>query len=955
MTVESVTYQLQGYQSSVDRSNVRRDRCGSGSLDMQVDPLSQKMQTRSGTSNLNSTSTSGAAESKFGGRARQIVEFSSDSLTDDYPTYLVVLTDEAGADGYGYFVGNSGTLNGLGRFFDTTNHYPAIDGGDDGLTARTLSAYEHRWHPHWSENTALPQGRGCSIAQRTTLLAGARRVIGSGRWLLLNGVQSNPKMWNREFNDSTASGTNVDRLRLWGRVPPLHLPRFLTSNLPTAVTTSSLPWKEGDSFFMCMTFVYSDGSESKPFVPQAIVDTAAAGTMIAGANRTDEYANIYGKVLVPSTTGSDDYFSYLRGTQIPIGDTDDCIGRKFYRTVKTTGSAVPTLGAMRFWDYIPDNTTTTWDFRNGDDDSLVLLDPDDEVAATGKLFSTTFPKRARYTWAFDGRIGIGYLKDNPAAILICPTGPGNGSAMSNSRTNNGSDAKLITNGHFLVRVYNNAGTKTLQLRYLAAATATPAAFNTTEITLTAAKTLQDVVNEINATLPTTASGGGEWAAQVCPGTPATATADNIDYTTADNSSGVAYDFGDDSATIINDGTVGNQRSWNNAWIGVLYFTQAYMSAQPVGRDEFCHTESGPSLKNQGSYGSAFTFSLSGPGWRIRPPEDAGIFMGAAPLADGCVIFYSKSVWRYLNQRGGTTGEDFDYRLTKISNKGCVSWSSITHGNNWAGWLSREGYCVTDGNKDNERIITREIWDAEQNVGDLAYEINQCVLATAADSDGAYLSAEVIGDSLFLSYRKDSNATYPNRTFRYGFAASAANSGLAQILDAQGQPFGWSPPWTIGYGALGSVRNASGLVKLGAKDEADSAHSTATGRVDRFDTGTNDVGSAPIVGLLYQRMETFGGFRARCQKFRAKHKTPTGSTTAMTINRTVDRAGSTGYTLPVSGSDPFVETRRRTKIAGQVPSRCAEVVVTNDGLGGSAFEWYGCELEIRRLDSRPELD
>lgn len=925
-------FPYRGYRSSVDRNSLPRDMLGSGSLDLRFSPPEGKFLARLGSEVREDTagSLAGLCESKFGGKARQIIEFSSASLTDGYPTYFVIFTDESDKEGYGYFRGNStGTNNGLGRFYDTTNHYPAA--------GKDLSLFEHKWTPHWSEHATHVQGRGVSIGQRETLVAGTRRAIGVGNWLFFPCVQGNPKMWNRRFNDATGSGTEPDRLRQWGIDPPCFLPRFVTASLTALATTSVRPWKEGQSFFVTMTFVFEDGSESRPFIPRADLSVS---------NRTDEYATIYGKVTIPSAGGSTDYYPYLPLTALVIGPPGTK-ERRLYRTPKTAdGTTEPSLSEFRLWEVIPDNTSTTWKSYNGDDESLLSLDPLDPEGATARLFAIAWPKRGRYAWAADGSVFVGYLKDNPAAIVLVPTGQPAGPTTT-SRLQNIDDNTASPYNWFFYRIYDNSGTKTLQLRYLSAVPGDPTT-TTTAITLTSSKTLNDVVDEINAT--TSAGAGGEWAATLAPGADGSLLSTLIDYTSS-------YSYGDDSASLVSDGTTGNVRVWSNAWGGTLYLTQAQANVNTY-KDAFIHTEAGPAQKALGVYSSALTFYINGPGWMVRPPEDAGILMGGAPVDRGSIVFYSKSVWSYL--RGGVDGlsEPNKYRLQKISDKGCIAWNSITHGNGWVGWLSREGYCVTDGRPDGEVIISGDLWESEKGTGDLSYEVGQCVAAAAADSDGAYFAAKVLGNAHYLSYRATSAATYPNRLFEYSFADTAGNSGLAQVLRKDGQPYGWSTPWRLGYAALGSVlrETTPALWKLGAVDDGDTGHSTGSGRVDRFDTSINDPGSAAITPVGYHRIDDFGatGRRSRMRRFRSKHANA-GNGVTITLYRDVAGSTSATFTAASSGTDPFIFDTKRVKLAAQVPSRVYSFAVSSDGLGTAGVELFGHEAEVRVLKTPVELD
>lgn len=918
---------------------------GAGSLDLRFDPVQRRLIGRGGSEVQGDTfgALVGLLASKWGAKCRQIIEFQSASNADGAPTYGAVYTDEADKEGVFYFRSTNGAdfNHELGDTYDATNHYPA--------TSRDLSTYEHKWLPLWSENSTV-QGRGVSAAQRKMLTCGTRRAIKVGNDMLFPNLQGMPlKNYGNRYNDSTASGTEPERVAPWGLIPPLHFPRFVASSLAAIDTTEPRAWKEGDQFDMTVTFVNEDGAESKPVVPQ--------GRFGTGRYAAIEYIDDFGRVTVPSTTASVDYYPYLILTCVPVGPPGT-VERRLYRSPKVDSSIAgtsPDISDMRLWEIIPDNTTTTYNAYNGFDEGLILLsdDANNNRAASAVLFGKVWPKRGRYAGAFDGRTMLGYLKDHPCAIILCPGGVGNGATSADSKLTNGSDTKLITAGHFMVRVFDDAGTKTLALRFILAATALPATPFDTKITLPATKTLQEVVDDINTTLCTDNTAltreGGEWFACVAPGSNPLATADNIDYTSS-------YSYGDDSASLLADGTTGNIRCWNNAWPGLLYFTQSYMSALPTYPNEFIHTEAGPLFVNIGQSGSAFNFLVNGPGWRRHPPEDAGIFMGMAPLPDGCVVIYEKSAWRYQNRRGGTTGEDFDYRLNKVSSEGCIAWDSITVANGIVFWLSRSGMRAYGemGGREVEIGISDDLYDARSGDGVLGYEIGKCAEAAANDTDGAWFAARVMGGALYICYR--SSGTYPNRTQEMMFVAGGGASGLQQIMGENGAPLGWGTPWTIGYGALGSVQKSgngpAALYKLGAKEESTSAYATGDGRIDRFDTGINDPGSAVIVPVGYGRQDNFGssGRRWRARRFRIKHVQPTGSVTTVGVSRDIAGSSRATYTMTTTGSDPFGFGVKRVKHAGQSPAKVIQLDWSNDGLGLAPAQLFSAAVEVRSLNT-----
>jgi len=905
-----------GYQSSVPATEVPRDKAASGSFDYRFSPTEGKFVRRPGSSQLGDSGAAGLLPSKWGAIPRQVIEFKSDSLTDGYPTYGVVFTDETDKEGQFYYRSTNGNVNKtLGDEFGTT-HYPVSAGGTNDASNIRL-----KYLPTWSENTGDNLTRFADADARKVTLAGTRRMLRSGKRLYFPSHQGTPVMWDGKFNETSDAGTEKSRLLPWGLIPPLYAAYVGTADLPTE-TTSVRPWANGDKFFLSVAFKFEDGSVSRPYIPQA------TGTNLYSATaRTGEEITAFGLVTISGTAGL--YRDYVR-YKIPRGP-DGTVGRYILRTPKVNGSSsTPDITQLRVTGYIDNNTTVIYDDYNGDDASL--LAPEDTPFIH---FRHVWPWRARYAFEFDGRVGIGDLKPNPAAIILAPTGRAAGRDLVDS-----DDGTAMGNYYFMVRVYDNAGTKTIQLRYIAGASI-PGAPAQQEIAITATTTLKDVVNTINST--TTASPGKEWAATVVPGVDENTLASNLAYTTG-------YDFGDDT-NIVNDATTGNIRAWSNAFPAVLYFTQSYMSSLATKPNSFMHTEGGPSLKLVGGFSMAHMFAV-GPGYDIRPPKDAGRFLGAAPLADGLAVFYERAVYAYKNLRGGTTGEDFDYRLYPISERGCVAWDSITHGNGWVGWLSNDGYCVTDGQPNNERIITFDLHNPDTKLGDLNSEINQSLAATASNTDGARFHARVVGDKLYLSFRS-ATATYTNRVIEYDFGMTAGGSGLGQILRPDGHPYGWSAPYRCNWSVIGSVRKSTGLWTLAAVYESSSGYSTGDGRVDRVSSGSDDSGTA-IIGLLYTRRDDFGDMRRkkRVRRMTTKYKVPS-SVAALTLGFSRHPLSSSAtfndYTLPAAASRPVILINR-VKLDDQAPSQVVQLEY-NDSTQSSGSEIYGTTVELRYLDTK----
>ena len=79
---------------------------------------------------------------------------------------------------------------------------------------------------------------------------------------------------------------------------------------------------------------------------------------------------------------------------------------------------------------------------------------------------------------------------------------------------------------------------------------------------------------------------------------------------------------------------------------------------------------------------------------------------------------------------------------------------------WVGYMTPDGYVVTDG--EAEVLISRDVWNAEKQAGEWAYEMGQCRANTSTNADTTSgFNAFVFGSQLHITYKKSSAATFPN--------------------------------------------------------------------------------------------------------------------------------------------------------------------------------------------------
>lgn len=920
MTWQRVPYggPFRGFQSSAPIHEIPADCAGDNSYNFLFSPVEEKWIRRYGQAIYGDTwgAIVGLLESKWGAIPREVIELDSASLTgaNGRKTHAILYSDETDKEGALTIrdADNNTNLTLLKEF--STTHYPYSSGGTNDLSNIHLIVL-----PWWAENSSALLNRGVSAAQRKAICAGSRRRVSLGGRTYFPNKHGTPLAWDQKFNPSTTTGSQKVHVVPWGNIPPLYPGRFFTSNLPAA-GTSPRTWAAGDQFFVSVAFKMADGSVSQPFIPLARYGSAKAS----------QYVDDFGLVTLPGTAGQ--YYDYIRITQVPCGP-DGCVGRILLRTPKADSlvGALPSLNDLRVWHVIEDNVTKTFDSYSGNDIGLIAQED-----APFIRFNNTWPWRGRYAFQFDGRVGIGGdLSPNPAAIILAPTG------RTASGDINGNDTEATTgNYYWFARVRDNAGTYELQLRY--AAGGIPVAPAQTTITLSSTKTLQDVVNEINAT--TTASTGKEWSAQLVPGVNPLIPSNKLLLTTVG-------DMGDDNASLVSDATTGNMRCWNNAMPGVLYLDHTYVSSLPTRPNSFMHTEAGAAQKLTGLISSALTWYVNGPAYDVKPPEDEGLFMGAWPLSDGCVVFYARAVYLYQNRRGGTTGNDEDYRMYRISRRGCIAWNSITGGNGWAGWLAEDGYCVTDGTPSGERLISGAVWNLASSRGEWAAEIQQGRKSIAANDDSSRFCAAVIGNVLHWTYRAGSSG--PWRRMTYDFGETAGGSGLAQVLMPDGEPYPISTPLTNSFSVMGAVRRGTDLLALGAVEESSSAYTTGDGRVDRFDYSSEVTDNGTAVGAnLYLKMDDFGERRRkkRISRFTVKYREPTDVSCVVHLSRAFPVASFTQYSLDNTGSDPFSVMTKRARLANMAPTRFYEFRFTDNG-NGDPSELWGIEAWVKLLETR----
>lgn len=794
-------------------------------------------------------------------RGLEVFELPTLVSGDGYPVLCVLWADESKRYGQLWLQDGSASYT-LGEEFSTT-HWPvaASTGGNIKMPPMPYDG-----------NGATGYMRFASEQARRRTVAGTRRRVGIGSFEYGGGYYSCPWKWGREYNTSPSAGTNFNVFYPGGHVMPLTPPSFPSGSYPTRKSTAA-PWGEGDKFFACYTFEWEDGTESMPFIPRDINATLTTGL---------------GLVTVPDDAdGTAEYFDYIPWRLVAVGPPG-VKRRKLYRSKKKTKTQItagdwPSIDELFLCGVIENNEQTAYNDPRGNDASLY----DNPLLRMDQVW----PNRYRYGAVFEQRHIVGYLRPNPCAIVLAISGV----TTSRDMVGYAFDATPGAAAH-AYRVTLAAGTLNLVLRYISPMP--DGAPGDVTINLTSAKTLRDIVDEINAT----AVGGAakEWCAQLVPGVSYDASAINLAPThvtvanvTITNGSATVTATGTDpwadvaegmviqdttnfaaatyvktknftagvcvsltmsaaaTATpavgnaafyadtgddaLVTDGTYGNVRVFNNTLPGIIAFRQSYLDDLDDPRKRDVQVTSAGT--DQKPY-AANLFHAS-PGGRHTVDAAAGILMGIGPLNQGCVLWYSKQTHLLRNVRSAGTGEDLDYHVFPLDfAHGCLSPYSVVQGNGWAGCLRDDGFFVTDGQR--SAILSGDVFDPVSGRGDWNYEATKCAAAAQADTNDYKFFAHFADGRLWVNFRTAASAW---ATMCYDCSPSVEATGIAQVLKPDGTPYGWSPPCHYSYvsrnagcsGAIGSVRKSDGL-HLYQTDDRNSL--TRCGQVQEFEsTGT----------------------------------------------------------------------------------------------------------------------
>lgn len=903
-------------------------------------------------------------------RGLQAFEITSESLADDYPELCVLFADESKRYAQYWLRTNSVNYT-VGEEFGST-HYPT--------TASTASNFKLPAMPY-DGNGATGYSRGAFEENRRRLAAGTRRRVGVGSSDYGGAFYATPYEWyGRRFNTATGSGSENLRWRPMGHYPPLWCPTFPAASYPTRKSTAA-PWGEGTKFFATVLFEMEDGSLTMPCLPRDINATLTSGL---GLVTVDDDGD-----------ATAEYFDFIPWRNIPIGPP----GTK-RRWLARSNSVTKTQVAAGAWPnptelflcgVLENNYQTSYDDPNGDDDSLgeqVRLDH-------------MWPWRARYAWTFDQRVGLGYLRPNPCAIIIAPAG-----ATTAYDINLDEDATPGSSAYTL-----RVTTSNLELKMGAFGAGSP---GKTSIALSSTKSLQTLVDEINAT--TAAGVGDQWVAQLAPGADGTApstelaptvqaitcgtTDTDATVTTAASFADVAegmkvtgtgipagayvksktsntslelsanatatnasvsltfhVDAGDDG--IFTDSEYGNIRCYCAANPQPLALKQTWLDRTSTDTRGFMFTAGAP---GEAPFAANSFFNTIA---NVRSAEaDAGTFMGAAALRNGCVMFYSKRIGWFVNEKSGGTGEDQDYRLRWLEfGRGCISPYTVVQGNGWVGCLTQDGFWLFDGSDEMPLIITRDIFDRApdtlQGKGELAYAI-LVDSAEAAKEDGTAFKthAHYADGRLWLKYPRSSGVYW---TLCYDATPSVEGAGLAQMRRGDGSLYGWSLKLSYNWrtydgtgglpGCIGSVRKSDGLHLYSTDDTNDK---TNCGLVFEFEKeSTYTEGGVVVVPTADGPQDYCGTLRRKSlHAFNIvyRHTSVASNDASVSFRGTQGASFANARYLDATGaSETYTTKRKEVALAARSARRFIQWEVARANNASGRFEVDSIEIEYEVLN------
>lgn len=243
--------------------------------------------------------------------------------------------------------------------------------------------------------------------------------------------------------------------------------------------------------------------------------------------------------------------------------------------------------------------------------------------------------------------------------------------------------------------------------------------------------------------------------------------------------------------------------------------------------------------------------------RPSGPDVFGHHMAFADMGALAMVWFAKARMRLWNQRTGSTHEDADYWLTTSSwSRGCRCPFAVVSGNGWALFLSDEGFFgvgvqtalsqygdLTFASESPEKLISKALYDAERpegERGELEHSILRCIASSDSGGSDYPITASVDGGVLYVNYERADGSRWQ---IRYDFSMGSGRTGLAEILQDDGEPYAWSAPLEFAVEACAKVPQSDGKVHLYAAIAGNTGETD--GRVDELGS-SDDYNGAPVV-------------------------------------------------------------------------------------------------------------
>lgn len=784
----------------------------------------------------------------------------------------------------------------LGQEFSGTQTY-----GNSPSTYNTAATYRWKMIPMWVDSgsngvynrAALTGTAGTDKFNQQFMACGSRAYLDTQNWLYAPNLRMTPWRWNKRFNESGSSGSQTVRIYPTGPLPPLFPPTAAVTNSSGDSTGTS--WSDGDTYYISVLFIFEDGSPSAPFIPRAV------NSILTGGNGLVTVGTIGGTKKYQSMTYTNIALGPEGTTKRVLLRTV-----KQNRTATTDNITVAPLD-LRIIGVLNNNTQKTYVDYGGDDDSLLEDDDVvgvDWTMPRRARFIGTGDQRAIVSYTLPNTAAIVLA---PVSINNDTTYDRNvADDDTNAYGSSGSYVRITSTDLELHYNAGAAPAYATADATASVASMHSGTDNAVKFPFATFTTVESLVDAINKTISTgvTASNCRMWKAQIAPGIDPTMASTNLSLTTMDiactttdqsttvNSSSLfgpvgpmmkvsgtsitagTYVVSKTTASIIQisdqalnpgagavtltfysdtgdegfvtGGTHGYLRAFCPSF-GLLLHMQASAfpgSATPDMTSVY-FTNASPGAASSGI--SLAPNSFTAQNRRLPSPNPNPITrrmcMGIVDIEGAAIVAYSDGIYMFANQRGANTGEDFDCRLFDVNNtRGCISYLGLCAGNGWAAYATEHGIVATDKNR-REFVISGDIFNHTEGLGDLTYEVTHSSMSAAGDTDDQYLSLGVRGTRLVARYR---NSSLSPCEISYNFSPGVEASGVEELINPDGKAaYIWSPPaiynsgFSTGYllaGPIGSVINSSGRTDYFATDSNFGV--TGDGRIEKI-TGVAD--------------------------------------------------------------------------------------------------------------------